>query len=265
MINLMRTHFTLLVLGCLLCLAPAHAFGPAGHRAVARIAETELSPSARAEVDRLLALEGVQRLDEVATWADELRDMPGYEYASRWHYVNLGKGECRYRAEVHCPEGNCVVSAIETQRRILADRKAAPVARAQALKWLVHLVADIHQPLHTGYAEDRGGNLHQVQLKGKGTNLHAAWDSGIIALRDESWPKLAKRLARNAAAGSNEVRAGIAEQWAEESCALLDSVVYPRKRKLSRNYLDQAQTVIDARIRLAAARLAAMLNATLSP
>lgn len=261
----MRVSRCLLLIALALPALSVQAFGPAGHRAVARIAEAGLHAETRAAIQTLLALEGASRLDEVATWADELRDVPGFEKSSRWHYVNLVRGECRYRPDIHCPDGDCVIGAIETQRRLLADPKAAPQARAQALKWLVHLVADVHQPLHTGYADDRGGNLYQVQLAGKGTNLHAAWDSGLNALRGETWPKLAARVSMLPVNADIGFAPDAAQRWAEEGCALLESEVYPGRRKLSRTYIERAQRLFDQRVRLAAARLATLLNETLTP
>lgn len=171
-----------LVALALAALAPLHtyAFGTEGHQIVAALAEQRLSDHARAEAGKLLALEPGSTLVSISVWADETRSPS----TAAWHYVNLPRdADCQYDAARDSPDGQCVVAAIERQRRVLAS--AAPdVERLEALKYLVHFVADVHQPLHAGYADDRGGNKYQVQAFGRGTNLHAVWDSALIA----QWP-----------------------------------------------------------------------------
>ena len=160
----------------------AGAWGGDGHRIVAELAGRQLSVPAKAEVDRLLALESGATMASVSTWADESRSPS----TSAWHYVNLprdGSAACTYDADRSCIDGHCVVDAMERQAAVLSS-KAPDAARLKALKYLIHFVADVHQPLHGGFADDRGGNQFQVQAFGKGTNLHALWDSGLI----DQWP-----------------------------------------------------------------------------
>src|SRR5690606_7611338 len=146
----------------------AQAWGPLGHRLVVRLAQAQLAPPAQVEVQRLLATEGLQSLADIANWADELRSSdPGLgRRSARWHYVNLGELGCRYDAQAACRDGNCVVEAINAQAAILGDRGRSDAERLQALKFLVHFVGDVHQPMHAGYARDRGGNTVQLQLHG---------------------------------------------------------------------------------------------------
>lgn len=189
---------------------PAQAFGADGHRLIAEFAEVRLTPAARTEVLRLLALEPGSTLPSISTWADEVRSPT----TAAWHYVNFARdAQCSYAPERNCIQGTCVVGATERQIASLADRKANDEDRLKALKWVVHLVADAHQPLHAGFADDRGGNSFQVQAFGRGTNLHSVWDSGLI--RD--WPGglPALRTAMDAATPGDQ---GAAAQWAEESC-----------------------------------------------
>lgn len=166
----------LLAITVLLALPPlAHAWGSAGHHVVAQLAEAQLTPKARTEVNRLLALEPGSTLASISTWADEHKNPS----TAAWHYVNLPRGSCTYVAERDCPGGQCVVAAIERQAAILAS-DATDGKRLTALKYLVHLVGDIYQPLHAGYGDDRGGNKYQLQAFGRGSNLHSLWDSGLI-------------------------------------------------------------------------------------
>jgi nuclease S1 len=153
---------------------PVWAWGRVGHRAAARMAESRLTPSALAAVHALLG-PGVSVAD-ASTWADEQREIPE---AHRWHYVNIPIREMQY-APRFCQSGGCVVSKIEDFRRILRDPRAGRLQKQQALKFLIHFIADLHQPLHVGDNKDQGGNLLQVRFYGIGTNLHRVWDSEII-------------------------------------------------------------------------------------
>ena len=157
------------------------AWGAQGHQVVATIALARLSAPARAEVDRLLSLEPGATLASIATWADENRDPP----TASWHYVNFPRNSCRYDAKRDCPDGQCVVEAINRQAEVLASR-APDRERLLALKYVVHFVADVHQPLHAGHADDRGGNTYQLRAFGDGTNLHALWDFGLIRSLNEA-------------------------------------------------------------------------------
>ena len=227
---------------------PARAWGVQGHQVVAAIAWQGLSPVAREEATRLLALEPAQTLVSVATWADEHRGPA----TAPWHYLNFPRGQCRFDAARDCPEGQCVIGAIDRQRAILAS-KATDAERLQALKYLVHLVADIHQPLHAGYQDDRGGNTVQLRFLMRGSNLHALWDKGLIEqLGLDNEALIAAAQAQLAPQGTNQMQvqthaqphgqtqalpkaqstapaptgSGLANAiaMAEESCRILDDV-----------------------------------------
>jgi hypothetical protein len=156
-----------------------------------------------------------------------------------------------------CPDGNCVVGAIAKQLEILASN-APDGTRLKALKYVIHFVADVHQPLHAGYADDKGGNKYQLQAFGRGTNLHALWDSGLIRNLNEDTEVLTKRLIskRNApnAADLNMVHA------AEESCKIVGTAGFYPTRKVDVNYVERYTPVIEQRRTIAGARLAGLLN-----
>lgn len=156
----------------------AHAWGAEGHRLIADLADVQLTAVARAEVARLLAAEPGATMASVSTWADEIRSR---ETAS-WHYVNPPRGSCSYDRVRDCEDGHCAVDALDKQIAVLKS-KSADGERLRALKWVIHLVGDIHQPLHAGFKVDKGGNLYQVQAYGRGTNLHALWDGILIRKR----------------------------------------------------------------------------------
>lgn len=238
----------------------AWAWGGEGHRIVAAIAQTQLSPGARMEIGQLLAQEPGATLESISTWADEVRSPS----TARWHYVNIERqAACNYSVQRDCAGDQCVVEAIRRQSAVLAS-PASSGARLQALKYLVHLVADVHQPLHAGHADDRGGNQYQVQTGGHGTNLHALWDSGLI----DAWPGGVQELRLSAtrqAAAIPAVTAIEPERWAEESCRIVASAdFYPSGHKVDATYTARWMRVLPDRLALAGQRLAALLNATLT-
>lgn len=242
----------------------AKAWGAAGHRIVADAAYEQLSPDSRAEVDRLLALEPGATLPSVSTWADEVRSPT----TAAWHYATFPRdADCRYDPDKMCVAGNCVVGAIERQAEVLRSGRTDEV-RLKALKWLVHLVADVHQPLHAGFADDKGGNHFQVHAFGRGTNLHAVWDSGLIAnwpagpdaLKDEVRSQVRTDNARTPGAATGEMAA----RWAEASCRVAASPeFYPSVRRLGGDYVARWSGVMAQQLAAAAGHLAEVLNQAL--
>lgn len=246
----------LALLATLLPCGAAQAWGPVGHQAVAMAARAQLTPEALARVQELMALEPGATLAELATWADEHRSPD----TAPWHYVNFPAGDCTYRPARDCPDGQCVVAALDAQLRILESR-APQSERLQALKWVVHLVADVHQPLHAGMAEDRGGNRYQLQFLLRWSNLHALWDSGLIHHMDADAPALAARLARQfwpSSPGSLSVRAA-----AEESCRIARQPGFYPPGTVDQAYISAYTPIVEQRLWLASVRLAALLNRAL--
>ena len=239
------------------CPLAAQAWGAEGHRLIAELAETRLTDASRAEVNRLLALEPGATLVSISMWADEFRS----PITSSWHYVNLPRaGGCHYDASQSCVQGNCVVGAIERQVYVLASTQPDE-ERLTAMKFLTHLVADVHQPLHAGFAEDRGGNKYQLQAFGRGTNLHAVWDSGLI----QNWAggEEALRAAVKTEMNRNGEQ-GTAAIWAEESCGIVVTPgFYPADRELAAEYQARWAPTLVRQLATAARRLATVLNRAL--
>ena len=156
---------------------------------VANIAQAKLTSRTRAEVDRLLALEPGETLASISTWADEHRNPA----AAPWHYVNFPRDSCPYDTERDCPGGKCVVGAIERQLKVLSS-DAPDDRKLLALKYVIHLMGDVHQPLHAGYLDDKGGNTYQLQAFMRGSNLHALWDAGLIRNLNEDTAAMTSRL-----------------------------------------------------------------------
>lgn len=177
----------------LVCVLPARAaaWGSAGHRIVARVAAANLTPAAESAVRGLL---GKDDLAAVSTYADEVRAFRPETTA--WHFVEMPRDAKAYvpsRDCVYTSRGDCAVAAIQRLEKILrggavSTGKAAGAGdgRAEALKYLVHLVADLHQPLHCGYKDDAGGNRIRVSFGATDTNLHALWDTHLVAFAQQS-------------------------------------------------------------------------------
>lgn len=257
---------------------PASAWGAIGHRVLARIAWAQMTPTARDRASALLDGGGMDAFVSVATWADDVRNDRPETY--NWHFVNIPVGEGKYDAARHCvpsDRGDCVIGAIARLRETLADQSKPAAARAEALKFLIHFVGDMHQPLHTIDNKDRGGNDVRVEAlrgaDGRATNLHAAWDTGMINLSTETEVARAERLLIDLA--SNPVKTDLdVVKWAEGNHDIATKVVYrylgfspagppAEPVALDESYRKSALTTIDRQLQIGGVRLAALLNALL--
>ena len=234
----------------------AFAWGLQGHQVIANVAWQALTPKSRDEVSQLLALEPGQTLESIATWADEHRSPA----TSSWHYVNFPRNSCKFEPERDCAGGQCVVGAIETNLSVLASN-ADDKARLKALKYLVHLVGDIHQPLHAGYKDDRGGNTYSLRAFMRQSNLHSVWDSGLIAQLDLDNQALTRILQRSVA--PKEVREISVVGMAEESCRLVASPGFYPEEKVTQEYVQRFMPLLQQRLSSAGYRLAAVINRAL--
>lgn len=161
----------------------ALAWGYEGHRIIANIAERCIEPATARRVRVLLAVENETTLADVANWADQIRGQR--RNTAPWHFVDIpiypAPGTpAAYDPARDCPGGNCVVAKIDEFAAELHDGGLPSRQRLEALKFLVHFVGDLHQPLHASNNNDRGGNAVRVRFNGSDTNLHAVWDNGII-------------------------------------------------------------------------------------
>lgn len=265
--------FLALILACTAA-PPAAAWGASGHRIVGELAERELTPAARDEVARLLAGEPVPTLAGVSTWADELRSSdPGLGRRSApWHYINLAEDRCSFDAVRDCAGGDCVVDAIRAQAAILADREQPIDARRQALKFVVHFVGDVHQPLHAGHAHDKGGNTFQLRVPSasgeRGSNLHSWWDSGMLkhtGLDEAAFVARLQALPR-AVSKAHPVLPPDTAPWARHACSIAISPgFYPADARLPDGYVERWMPVAEEQLRRAGSRLAQVLDAALAP
>ena len=255
-------------------LAPtAEAFGPAGHEIAGALAERALCATARRQV---ATIGGGPTLADLGLWADRIRSEPKWRHTAPWHYMNVrdagttpGSAAATLRSFAHPPEGD-VLWAIERFSAVLADRGAPAAARRDALRFVVHFVVDVHQPLHVGRAEDRGGNLVDVRYGSTTVNLHRFWDTDVIALEGLSLSQFVRRLAASDEWRSPALAAARADldpiDWAAESLELRSTVysfakpVRAGPATLNDEYVAVAERTTERRLTLAAARLAGLLN-----
>jgi hypothetical protein len=238
-------------------------WGQLGHRIIGRVASSQLTPAARAAVRQLLPGES---LGSVASWADQIR--PQRPETGPWHYVNIPVWDSVFRPATVCPGGDCVIAALERQLAILSDRNKPSAERAEALKWVVHLVGDMHQPLHVGDRGDRGGNDVKVTYDGKPGNLHAVWDTGLLLATGVSEEQFVVRFERTIRQRGDlgRLTSGSIVDWAMESHAVSRDVAYPflpTSLDLDERYLAKVRTILEDRMLRASVRLAALLNKAL--
>jgi hypothetical protein len=241
---------------------PALAWGPIGHRITGAIADQNLSGLARAHVQLLL---GSEDLAEAATWPDEMKSDPDpywQKKANPWHYIT-SNGD-HYHSHDAPAEGDAMTALADFTATLL-DGKAPLDEQRKALRFIVHIIGDLHQPLHAGGGTDRGGNAVSVTWFGKPTNLHSVWDGAMIEQRALSYSEYSNWLSRaitpdQIVAWSNRDVLG----WTSESISLRKTI-YPASPALSWDYAYRHQDQMDDRLKRAGIRIAAYLNWIFEP
>jgi S1/P1 Nuclease len=237
----------------------AWAWGVEGHRVIADIAWNHLDAATRA---RLRPFLGEYNLASISVWPDDIRkDRPE---TGPWHYVDISKDASGYTAK-DCPSDNCVVAQIDKFARIVGDPEQPFAARSEALKFLVHFVGDLSQPLHA-IDEARGGNDIPVTFFGSAQcgdyacNLHAVWDSELIAHTGLPEHRYVEQL--EAMIAHDHLQAGPVDPvaWANESLQSAKAALVPPQAAIDEAYYERQLPVVDRQLALAGLRLAAVLN-----
>ncbi len=262
----------------LLSFVPAQLFawGAKGHAIVADIAASRLTPTTRQNLKLLL---GRDSLASVSTWADDVRKQRDESYD--WHFVDIPKDAPGFSDERDCfrPQDkhkdaqtdhhNCVVDRIEIFTKILGDESASRTQRLEALKWIVHFVGDIHQPLHA-IDEARGGNDIKLPVFGSPQcgdypcNLHWTWDDMLIQHTGYSEREYVRNLQKLIRTSHLEQKAaGGAVEWANESHVQARQIMNGKVAAIDQSYYDAYIGLVDEKLALAGLRLAALLNGTL--
>ena len=235
----------------------APEWGQIGHRVVGHIADGMLSKKARKNVKRVL---GHETLAEVSTWMDEVRSDPAFDYAAPWHYTTIPDGETYETAEK--AQNGDVIWAIEKIIKELKQGNLSTEQEATNLKFLVHLVGDIHQPLHVGNGTDRGGNDTKVKWFGANTNLHSVWDSRMIDGRQYSYTELARRVNHTTKKEIKKLQKASVRDWAKESMGYRNQAYedIPETGRLSYRYGYVNFPLVEQRLMEAGIRLAGVIN-----
>jgi len=240
------------------------SWGNIGHRTVGLIAENHLTPQAKTIIKTLI---GNETLADVSNWADEIRSNQAYRYTGSWHYINLPAGLTfpQFAAAVTSMPPDNAYRAILQYKRVLADPKKSRGERAIALKYLVHLIGDVHQPMHVSHAEDKGGNAIGVTFLNEADNLHSLWDSGLIEHQHLSFKQMA---ADYDTATPVEI-----EKWQNDDLMLwlwesyqISTILYQETAenpKFDEEYYQSHLPVIKKQIEKAGIRLAGVLNGIL--
>jgi hypothetical protein len=201
----------------------ANAWGPTGHRAVGDIAEKYLSKRNLRKVRKLLDGESLVR---ASNWPDKIKSDPAqYKYTYSWHYTSWPTEQDNY--DPSTAQGS-LLEALQNNIDILSNKKKTKLERAFALKFIVHLMGDLHQPLHVGNGEDRGGNRCKVYFHRVLSNLHRLWDGQLIQFTNLSYTELSKFIIDKHGKNAKHVNGGTILSWAAESKNIRETI-YPKE------------------------------------
>lgn len=238
--------------------ASENDWGRTGHRATGEVAEQHLTKKAKQKVREIL---NGSNLAFVSTYGDDIKSDPAYRKYGPWHYVNLEAGQTEYSKEKANPDGD-LVQAIQTCVAELKNKNTSKEDKEFYLKMLVHFVGDLHQPMHAGRGEDKGGNDIQVRWFGSGSNLHRVWDSEMINDFQMSYSELAHNTDKLTKKEMTEIQKGSVLDWMYESKEiandLYDSVEVGEK--LGYEYMYEWFPVVHDQIQKGGLRLAKLLN-----
>jgi hypothetical protein len=224
-----------------------------------------LSAAAREPLAALLGDLTDERVHEACTWPDRYREEdPDSGWSAPLHYVNIDPAADRYEPRRDCADGRCLPAAIVHYAAELPRLDRAPDSRRRAFSFLCHFVGDLHQPLHVGYAEDRGGNLIEVTLADETVNLHALWDRVLVdrvaGTREDLLYRLRSRP--GAAVPANWNPADVVA-WVNESYMFTRFFAYPETRNVDEAFAERSAKVVLERLDRAASRLAGVLEIVL--
>ncbi|HSI91382.1 MAG TPA: S1/P1 nuclease [Adhaeribacter sp.] len=243
----------------LICLFSGNAFawGNTGHRVVGHVAQQHLTKKAKREISRIL---DCNSLAEVSTWMDNIKSDNAYDHTHDWHWVTIPDGK-RYEETDKNPKGD-LLATIEELTVALKNKNLPAKQQQENLKMLVHLIGDLHQPLHVGSGEDQGGNKVKTDWFGKPSNLHRIWDSDIIDHQNLSYTELAFFLDQPSKDQIRQWQSTTVRDWAYESMTYRPQVYkLPEDKKLGYKYAYENFETVELRLLQAGVRLAGLLNA----
>lgn len=232
-------------------------WGLTGHRIVGLIAERHLTKKAKRNIEKVL---GAETLAEVSNYMDFIKSDATYRHMSPWHYATIPDGKTY--DEAGTPEEGDVIVIIQQLMGELSSKEFTDYDEAFALKCLVHLIGDIHQPLHVGNGEDRGGNDVKLDYFWKSSNLHRVWDTGMIDGQKYSYTEYAEWIDQPTDEQLEAWSSLNVLDWAKESKRFRDQCynTVPENKKLSYRYDYENMELLNQRLLQAGIRLANVLN-----
>ena len=253
----MRLLFILVILCCQQSFANTPFWGKTGHRVVGEVAQEHIKNSTKRKIEKLL---GGQSLSIVATYADDIKSDKRFRGFSPWHYVNFPFD--KNYTDVTPSEDGDIIMGIEKCISVIKDDTASKEDKAFYLKLLIHFVGDLHQPLHVGRAEDKGGNDIQVRWFGDGSNLHRVWDSDMIESYGMSYSELSANLPVYSKEQQKAITEGTLLDWVKESQELAKKVYGSVEvgEKLGYNYMYDNFDTVRAQLEKGGLRLAKILD-----
>lgn len=255
---------TIITLSFAAAFLSAFGWGQKGHDTVAAIAEKHFTPVTAAAVTDLL--DGHSPV-YYANWLDNASHTPEYAYSKTWHYKNIDADQT-YESAPDIPEGN-VEKAIYEQTAVLMDPDSGREQKNLALKMVIHLVGDIHQPMHMGHASDLGGNRHNVKYFRSSSNLHSVWDSKLPeSAHNWSYTEWVEQIDRATHEMADEILAGgTPATWGKETYEIARKVydATPIDTNITYDYISDWTPTIEQQFLRGGLRLADLLNAIFDP
>ena len=247
--------------GIALTPSPAHAWGFVGHEYIGHSSYAYLTDQARNWVDNQLEYLGEDSLATSTTWADRVRGTDAGAGLGPLHFANIPPHATQFDMQRDCPQRRCVVGAAFDALDVLFDPNQDTGAQADALRKLTHWITDLHQPLHLGFAEDRGGNDIVVLYNDEPHNLHRVWDTLIVIEKDLPAPN--EFAANNPLPATADDWYQAIENWATEANQLAREYAYngiEDGQTLSDEYIQNARQVIRVQLLRSAQRMAQLIN-----
>jgi hypothetical protein len=254
-----RVFIIIIAAGCTLVLV---SWGGTGHRTIGKIAEKHLTPQAEAAVRNLL---GNESLADVSTYADQVRSQDAYKYTAPWHYINVPTGLSRadFKKEVISQQRDNVYRALLSCKNDLTDTTKTREQKIFALKFIVHLVGDLHQPMHVSRSEDQGGNNIRTTFLGEPGNLHGLWDSRLPEHEGLSYEQLAQKIDQANRRKIQRWQHNDPITWLYESYRISERLYADAAKNpnFDEAYYQAHIPVFEQRMEMAGIRLAGILNA----
>ena len=238
------------------------AWGVEGHRIVGQIADSYLTKKAKKEINKIL---GTESIAMSSNWADFVKSDPSYNYMNNWHYINLKAGLTADEVQAYLDK-DTATNAYTKINFLAAELKKKELSRDNKLFYLrvlIHLVGDIHQPMHTGRAEDLGGNKIRVMWFNDPKNLHQLWDDQLILFQQLSYTEYSAAINHTTKEQKIEWRQEPVSKWVIQSYQLAEKIYSEIKQpdqKLDYKYNFNYVTILNQQLLKGGVHLAALLN-----